>query len=82
MDARYKHADELSPLDHDVILTVGRLEFVGRRIRVEDGALGAWAWATANEYEPRVPKCWTDGVCWGSNDDGVPSRKPRHWRYR
>lgn len=83
MDARYKHADELPPMDTDVILTMpdGR-EFLGRRIFVEDGERGCWAWATTNEYEPKAPRCWTDGVCWGSNDDGVPSRQPRHWRFK
>lgn len=82
MDARYKHADELPPMEHRVILTMaGGAEFVGMRIWVEDGEGGSWAWATANEHEPRAPKCWTEGVCWGRNDVGVPSRQPRHWRY-
>lgn len=83
MDARYKHADELPPMEHHVILTMpGGSEFVGCRIWVEDGERGAWAWATAFEHELKTPKCWDDGVCWGKNSDGVPSKQPRHWRYK
>jgi len=83
MDARYKHADELPPMEHHVILTMpGGAEFVGCRIWVEDGERGAWAWATAFENECKTPKCWDDGVCWGKNGDGVPSKQPRHWRYK
>lgn len=83
MEARYKLADELPPLEHHVILTMGNgVEFVGCRIWVEDGEGGGWAWATVDEYEPRAPKCWTDGVCWGRNEDDRPSRQPRHWRYK
>ena len=83
MDARYKHADELPPMEHHVILTMpGGSEFVGCRIWVDDGERGAWAWATAFEHEWKTPKCWDDGVCWGKNSDGVPSKQPRHWRYK
>lgn len=77
MDARYKHADELPPLEHHVVLTMPRgTEFVGCRIIVEDENGSAWAWATADEYEPKAPRCWDDGVCWNH------SKQPRHWRYR
>lgn len=82
VDARYKHADELPPLGHRVILTMPNgTEFVGCRVWVEDGNGGAWAWATADEYEPKAPKCWDDGVCWGRNSNDKPSKQPRHWRY-
>lgn len=83
MDARYKHATDLPPLEHHVILTMANgIEFVGCRIWVEDGERGCWAWATADEYEPKAPKCWSDGVCWGRNEDCKPSKQPRHWRYK
>jgi hypothetical protein len=26
------------------------------------------------------PPCWTDGACWGSNVDGMPSDPPIGWR--
>lgn len=42
----------------------------------DDGICGGWAFTS--EQEP--PDCWTDGVCWGSNEDGVPSVKPTHWK--
>lgn len=83
MEARYRYCDELPDLEQRVILTMpGGREFVGCRIWVEDGEGGSWAWATADDHEPHAPKCWTDGVCWGQNEDGVPSKQPRHWRYK
>lgn len=33
---------------------------------------GGWSFMT--DQEP--PDCWTDGVCWTSNDCGVPSMLP------
>lgn len=40
-----------------------------------DEPCGGWAFTT--EQEP--PDCWTDGVCWAFNEDGVPSVQPTHW---
>jgi hypothetical protein len=37
---------------------------------------GAWAFVT--EQEP--PACWTDGICWEVNEDGIPSVKPVAWK--
>lgn len=37
---------------------------------------GGWAFTT--EQEP--PECWTDGVCWDVNEDGVASVQPTHWK--
>lgn len=42
----------------------------------EGGDCGAWVFAT--EQEP--PDCWTDGICWAVNEDGVPSAQPTHWK--
>ena len=72
---------DMPPLEKPVIVTMDDgTEFRAMRIYVEDGADGCHAWATADEYEPLAPECWTDGVCWGSNDDNKPSRKPVAWR--
>lgn len=35
-------------------------------------------WVFTTEKEP--PECWTDGVCWASNEDEVPSVQPTHWQ--
>lgn len=35
-------------------------------------------WAFVSEQEP--PDCWTDGVCWARNEDGLPSVQPTHWK--
>ncbi|WP_298281170.1 hypothetical protein [Acidocella sp.] len=38
-----------------------------------------WAWHFMLEgQEP--PDCWTDGVCWASNEDGAPSVQPTKWK--
>ncbi len=44
----------------------------------EDGPCGCWAAV----HEDEAPDCWTDGVCWASNDAGVPSDQPVAWRPR
>lgn len=81
MDARYRHCDELPDLEQHVILTMPRgREFVGCRVWVEDDEGGGWAWAAVNECE--APRCWTDGVCWARNEDDVPSKQSRYWRYK
>lgn len=36
------------------------------------------AWMFVEDQEP--PGCWTDGVCWSSNEDGMPSVQPTHWK--
>ena len=30
-------------------------------------------------YENQAPPCWTDGICWGSNEDLEPSIRPLLW---
>lgn len=37
----------------------------------------AWTFVL-EEREP--PDCWTDGWCWESNEDGVPSVRPTEWK--
>ena len=36
------------------------------------------SWCFMSEQEP--PDCWTDGVCWESNEDLKPSVKPTKWK--
>ena len=36
------------------------------------------AWGFVEDYG--VPDSWTDGICWGTNAEGVPSVLPTHWR--
>jgi hypothetical protein len=82
VEARYKYAGELPPMECRVVLTLANgVEFWGCRIWVECDEGGTWAWATADEYEPCAPECWDDGVCWGMNGAGVPSEQPVSWRY-
>lgn len=35
------------------------------------------AWVFTRDQEP--PDCWTDGICWEVNEDGVASVRPTHW---
>jgi hypothetical protein len=42
----------------------------------EGGDCGCWCFIS--EQEP--PSCWTDGVCWESNEDGVASIQPTQWK--
>jgi hypothetical protein len=37
----------------------------------------AGGWFFVEDQEP--PECWTDGVCWAVNADGVPSVQPDAW---
>lgn len=41
---------------------------------------GEWCggWAFTTDQEP--PDCWTDGICWDVNEDGVASMQPTHWK--
>lgn len=42
----------------------------------DDGDEG-YTWVAVNEGEH--PSCWSDGVCWSSNEDGEPSDPPIYW---
>ena len=35
-------------------------------------------WAFAEDQEP--PDCWTDGICWRTNEDGEESVQPTRWK--
>ncbi len=56
--------------DDNVILWINGL--------LDDGEEDCGGWCMADEQEP--PDCWTDGICWGTNEDGVPSVLPTHWK--
>ena len=38
--------------------------------------VGGWAFTT--DQEP--PDCWTDGICWAQNENGVASVQPTRWK--
>lgn len=42
----------------------------------DDNPCGCWA--LVEDQEP--PDCWTDGVCWAVNADGLPSAQPTRWK--
>lgn len=69
------------PLDTPVIVTMDDgTEFSAMRIIVAGDVTDCETWATADEHESNCPSCWTDGVCWASNEDEKPSRQPVAWR--
>jgi hypothetical protein len=35
-------------------------------------------WMFMQDQEP--PDCWTDGVCWSVNEDGIASTLPTEWK--
>jgi hypothetical protein len=36
------------------------------------------SWVFVEDQEP--PPCWTDGVCWESNENDEPSVQPTAWK--
>lgn len=74
---------KMPPPETPVIVTMDDgTEFKAVRIRVvgESEWEDCWTWMTADEFEPKCPECWDDGVCWGSNSANRPSRAPVAWR--
>ena len=47
---------------------------------IDENGEDCGGWYFADYQEP--PDCWTNGVCWGSNADGVASIQPTHWMPR
>lgn len=45
---------------------------------VDDDGNFCGNWAFAYEQEP--PECWSDGICWQTNEEGKPSIKPTRWK--
>jgi hypothetical protein len=60
------------------VRTVGGHFFPAYRawISDEDGEMLVWHAA----HEGRHPRCWTDGICWASNEDLQPSDPVVGWR--
>lgn len=74
---------ESAPMDgRDIaILTAGGFEMLARWepfgfINADGGDVGSWV---ASE-EGKHPPCWTDGACWESNENEVPSDQPIMWK--
>jgi len=44
----------------------------------DDEEQSCCGWAFVEDQEP--PLCWTDGVCWASNENGEPSVLPVAWK--
>lgn len=42
----------------------------------EDRESATWVFMEDQE----APDCWTDGVCWSSNEDEKPSVQPTEWK--
>ena len=53
--------------------------FMAILVPVEGNEGPVWTWGSVDEFDPKVPGDWCDGVCWGSNSDGKPSTKPIGW---
>jgi hypothetical protein len=63
------------------ILTAGGFEMLARfellGFEDEDGkSVGSWV----ASVEGRHPDCWSDGACWQSNENEMPSDPPTMWR--
>ena len=44
---------------------------------IEENQVGGWCFL--EDQEP--PECWTDGVCWESNENGTQSVQPIRWKH-
>ena len=52
------------------------IAWLGGLLDAEGNDCGGWQFV--EDQQP--PECWTNGICWEVNEDGVPSVKPTHWR--
>lgn len=70
-----------APYDTPVRVRVGGMTF-GAILRcdasLDEGEHPCDQWQAAVEGEH--PPCWSDGACWSSNDEGMPSRQPEAWQ--
>ncbi len=57
-----------------VVLTERGQIFKAQRDCIDDCP----TWRTCEEWDV-CPPCWSDGVCWGSNEDDEPSDPPEFW---
>ena len=56
--------------DNIIAWMVGLVDAEGR-----DGG----GWSFVEDQEP--PGCWTDGICWEQNEDGIKSVLPVRWKH-
>lgn len=45
---------------------------------LDDNENDCGCWCFIEDQEP--PDCWTDGVCWKTNEAGEKSVQPTHWK--
>lgn len=74
--------DDLPALEEVVTVTLddGTTFRACRVMVLDENERDCWAWAAVDELTPGCPPCWTDGVCWATNDDGIASRPVVAWR--
>lgn len=73
---------EAAPFNKPVIVrTAGGKEFLARLVGVFIDSRGRIVNNWSEEYDNTAPKCWTDGICWEQNADGVQSDPPILWRH-
>lgn len=53
------------------------IAFLDGHMDADEQPCGCWCFVT--EQEP--PPDWTDGVCWASNENEVPSTQPVRWKH-
>lgn len=71
------------PEENKIVLvtTKGGKEFLARHcfgVAVDENENPCWSWCAFDEDD--YPDCWTDGICWTSNDDQKPSDPVVSWR--
>ncbi len=64
------------------VLTVGGYELLafwgGGLVDEEEKECGGWHAPLDGDH----PECWTDGICWFSNENETPSDAPIKWLCR
>ena len=63
------------------VMTAGGFEMRARWERqglINEAGDDCGGWVASDEG--LHPACWTDGVCWESNEDELPSDPPIKWR--
>lgn len=66
-----------APKDTPLVVMTRDIQTVVAIFAPFDG--GSYAWQAWREDEH--PKCWTDGVCWGANENQEPSDPPKWWTH-
>lgn len=72
---------ETAPYSKAVEVRVGGMTFLARLWpdhSVDQNEQSCDQWVADNEGEH--PPCWSEGACWESNADEMPSLQPTAWR--